>query len=263
MLSRKLSSLSRLNMEILDCRCVRLDSRWRAENICSPFSRIYLVTEGTGFLRCRDRVIAMSPGHIYVVPAGLRFSYWCEERFCKVYFHISVPLPSGYDLLERIGDCVSFPAPETVVFMANHLHSEQIADMLQIKAELYGILRGCLEGDSQRFQGAYSEMVAAAMAYIQKNLSAALNIDSVAKELGVSGETLRKTFRQEVGVPMGKYIRDRVLNRAELEVRRGEYSAKEISERLGFSDQFYFSRCFSDKFGLSPMKYRKKIKPEQ
>jgi len=30
-----------------------------------------------------------------------------------------------------------------------------------------------------------------------------------------------------------------------------------------FSEQFYFSRCFSEKFGLSPVKYRKKINPEQ
>ena len=101
------------------------------------------------------------------------------------------------------------------------------------------------------------------MAYIQENLSAALDTDSAAMALGVSAEKLRKTFRTEVGVPVGKYIRDRVLNRAELEIRRGEFSVKEISERLGFSDQFYFSRCFSDKFGLSPVKYRKKIKPEQ
>ena len=260
---RKLSGLTRLNMEILDYRYAQLDARWNAADISSPFSRVYLVTEGTGYLRCGDRVITMTPGNIYVVPAGLRFSYWCDGSFQKVYFHISVPLPSGYDLLEDIGTCVSFPAPETVAFVEEKLHSEQLADIMRIKAELYGILSRCLEGDTQQISGTYSEAVAGAMAYIQENLSAALDTDSVAKALGVSAEKLRKTFRTEVGVPVGKYIRDRVLNRAELEIRRGEFSVKEISERLGFSDQFYFSRCFSDKFGLSPVKYRKKIKPEQ
>lgn len=263
MLSRKLSGLSRLNMEILDYRYARLDSGWNAANISSPFSRIYLVTEGAGYLRCQGRIITMTPGNIYVIPAGLRFSYWCEGSLCKTYFHVSVPLPSGYDLLEGIGGCVSFPAPETVAFMAEKLCSERLADMMRIKAELYGILCRCLEGDTQRIHGAYSETVAGAMEYIQGKLSAELNIATVAKELGVSEEKLRKTFRREVGVPVGRYIRDRVLNRAELEVRRGEFSVKEISEQLGFSDQFYFSRCFSDKYGLSPVKYRKKIKPEQ
>ncbi|MBQ7363709.1 MAG: helix-turn-helix transcriptional regulator [Clostridia bacterium] len=34
----------------------------------------------------------------------------------------------------------------------------------------------------------------------------------------------------------------------------------EISERLGFSDQFYFSRRFKQKYGLSPREYRNKTR---
>ena len=30
-----------------------------------------------------------------------------------------------------------------------------------------------------------------------------------------------------------------------------------ISERYGFCDQFYFSRRFKEKFGVTPQKYRK------
>lgn len=263
MLSRKLSGLSRLNMEILDYRCVELGAWWRAEDICSPFTRIYMVFGGVGYLRWQDWETVMTPGNIYVVPAGTRFSYWCEAGFSKVYFHVSVPLPNGYDLTERIAGCVSFPAPETVAFARENFRSERLADMLRLKAELYRILFCCLEGDTGQLPGACSETVAGAMEYIQRNLSAGLDTERVARELGISGEKLRKIFRQEVGVPVGKYMRDRVLNRAELEVRRGEFSVKEISDQLGFSDQFYFSRCFSEKFGLSPVKYRKKIKPEQ
>ena len=111
-------------MEILDHRCVRLDTWWSAQNISSPFSGIYLVTEGTGYLRCRDCVVSMKPGNIHVVPAGLRFSYWCEAEFRKAYFHVSVPLPSGYDLLEGILEIVSFYAPEIVAFVGDNLCTE-------------------------------------------------------------------------------------------------------------------------------------------
>ena len=34
----------------------------------------------------------------------------------------------------------------------------------------------------------------------------------------------------------------------------------EVSERLGFCDQFYFSRYFKKRCGESPLKYRKRMK---
>ena len=38
----------------------------------------------------------------------------------------------------------------------------------------------------------------------------------------------------------------------------GNMSVGEISEKLGFCDQFYFSRRFKKRFGLSPREYVKK-----
>jgi AraC-like DNA-binding protein len=31
----------------------------------------------------------------------------------------------------------------------------------------------------------------------------------------------------------------------------------QVSEHLGYSEQFYFSRCFKQSFGMSPREYRK------
>ena len=35
-------------------------------------------------------------------------------------------------------------------------------------------------------------------------------------------------------------------------------SVKEIADRLGFFDQYYFSNYFKQKNGISPLEYRKK-----
>lgn len=85
----------------------------------------------------------------------------------------------------------------------------------------------------------------------------------MADALFIPPEQLRKAFRAETGIPIGKYIHNRLMTKAELEVRRGEFSVKELSQRLGFCDQFYFSRCFAQKYGLSPVKYRQKVNPHQ
>jgi AraC-like DNA-binding protein len=36
-----------------------------------------------------------------------------------------------------------------------------------------------------------------------------------------------------------------------------DYSMKEIAERLGFSNQYYFSKVFKENNGVSPSQYRK------
>lgn len=263
MINRRLSALSRLNMEILDFKYARLGDWWNAANISSPFTRIYMVTSGTGYLHYRDVDVQMTPGNIYVIPAGLRFSYSCENGFCKTYFHLSIPLPNGYDLLESINDCLCFSDEETVNSITDCIQSESVRDVIKIKASLYSLIYRCMESFTQNAPGAFSDHIAKAMEYIEANLSAALTAEQVADALCISTERLRKTFRAEMGVPVGKYIHNRVMNKAELEVRRGEFSVQEISEKFGFCDQFYFSRCFSEKYGMSPTKYRKKINANQ
>lgn len=263
MLNRKLSALSRLNMEILDFKYVRLDDWWNAADISSPFTRVYMVTAGTGYLHYRDVDIRMTPGNVYVIPAELRFSYSCENGFCKTYFHLSILLPNGCDLMESIDDCLCFSDEETVNSITACIQSESVKDVIQIKASLYSLIYRCVEHIEQKDPGAFSDQVAKAMEYIEANLSAALTAEHIAEALFLSTERLRKNFRAETGVPIGKYIHNRIMYRAELEVRRGEFSVKEISEMLGFCDQFYFSRCFSEKYGMPPTQYRKKINANQ
>jgi transcriptional regulator GlxA family with amidase domain len=45
--------------------------------------------------------------------------------------------------------------------------------------------------------------------------------------------------------------------KAEQMLKNSTMSVAEISERLGFSEQFYFSKCFKQNFGLPPREYRK------
>lgn len=259
MIHRKLSTLSRVNMEIIDFQYRELDDWWKATNLSSPFTRVYMVTKGVGYLHYHNVDITMTPGNIYVIPAGLRFSYSCENGFCKSFFHILVPLPNGYDLFENSNEIFCFSDEKIVNRTAEILYSDSIKDIMQIRADLYSIICRCLESAEQKTPGQLSDHVVKATEYIEENLSSSLTLDKIAGALLISPERLRKTFRAEIGVPIGKYINNRLMYKAELEIRRGEFTVKEISEKLGFYDQFYFSRCFTEKYGLSPTKYRKKV----
>ena len=66
-----------------------------------------------------------------------------------------------------------------------------------------------------------------------------------------------KHFQKELSVTVQEYLYDSLLSEASRILLRENLSMLEVSERLGFSDQFYFARRFKAKYGVSPSKYKK------
>jgi|APLak6261664116_1056043.scaffolds.fasta_scaffold04683_3 AraC-like DNA-binding protein len=79
----------------------------------------------------------------------------------------------------------------------------------------------------------------------------------VARRLGLSYESFRKKFREAMGQAPGRYRLEARMDHAVALIYQGRNTLKEISERLGFCDEFYFSRLFKRRFGQSPRSFRK------
>ena len=75
-----------------------LDERWHRSLVNDPFSRLYFVKEGQGWLIPEEgEKIAMESGRMYFVPAGLTFSYGCTHLE-KIFFHINIAGEDGTDI---------------------------------------------------------------------------------------------------------------------------------------------------------------------
>lgn len=250
------SSLMNINLHILHAEHSCVGNEWYAKNISSPFSRVYIVSEGSGKLTFPEGSVDMRAGFVYVIPAGLPFSCECTHSVTFDFFHISVPTPNGYDLMERLSHHIEFSDEAAVSAMSSLIKQKTLDKLFEIKSYLYQVLSRCSEEIDNADIQKHSAFVSDVMNYIDNNLSFSLTTESIAMNLLVSAAKIRKVFRNETGVPIGRYIRDRVLLSAEVKLRCTALSVKEISDSLGFVDQFYFSRCFSKKYGLSPSKYR-------
>ena len=79
----------------------------------------------------------------------------------------------------------------------------------------------------------------------------------VARRLGLSYESFRKKFRASIGQAPGRYRLEARMDHAVALIYQGRNSVREISAQLGFCDEFYFSRLFKHRFGLSPRAFRK------
>ena len=77
-----------------------------------------------------------------------------------------------------------------------------------------------------------------------------------AAELGVTTGTLSRTLTKLTGRTTKQLILDRVLLEAARLLRFSDLSIKEIAARLGYGDQFAFSKAFKRQRGEAPLDFR-------
>ena len=254
----------KMNMHISEIAYAHLDRDWRCPNGKAAFTRVYYIKNGRGELRYDGKKLALLPGNIYVIPAGLEYSYNCEDSLEKLYCHVNIFCYNRRDLTETM------KAPITLCDRLADIEraiacfrAGDVMNALRLKDLLYRTLCEAIEqaGTVGGEVRTYSPLIKQAVTYIEKNMRADLTASGIAEALFVSDSRLQKAFRAEMGVPIGKYITNRVLAVAEEQLRLSRRTIREISDSLGFCDRFYFSRMFRVRFGAAPAQYRKNVSP--
>lgn len=93
---------------------------------------------------------------------------------------------------------------------------------------------------------------------LKQHISSHITTENVASICNVSVSKINKLFASYAGCGVHSYLIKLKINEAILLLRDG-HSSKEISNKLGFNNQNYFSITFKRETGLSPMNYKKKM----
>ena len=96
--------------------------------------------------------------------------------------------------------------------------------------------------------------------YIGSHLSEAPTIATLAEALGYSTSHIRTVFRNQLGVSLGRYIRESRLSEAAKRLQSGEESISDIAQQCGFESHHAFSRAFKNAYGLPPKAYGKRLR---
>ncbi|MBO5879865.1 MAG: helix-turn-helix domain-containing protein [Clostridia bacterium] len=254
-----LSLISLAEIKISRARYVELNSRWNFTTSGAPYSRLYFVSEGGGFLKTKSGYTEMEAGKVYFIPAGCAFSCGCE-RLCKVFFHISISTPEKYSLFSSVKEVYSLPySVENIEKMREMLKSDNYLDVIKLKESVLSVLLELCDkysfGDTPIKK--HSELVSKVIDYIDGNLRINLKVADIAKATFSSESKIRNSFLSEMGIPIGKYIDDMVFFSAMNLLSEKENSVADVAARLGFCDQFYLSRRFKERMGVSPREFKK------
>lgn len=92
--------------------------------------------------------------------------------------------------------------------------------------------------------------------YMQQHLSRSLSLEELAASINFSASHYSAIFRKKTGFSPIEYFNHLKMQKACQYLLYTELRIKEISDKLGIEDPFYFSRMFNKLMGMSPNQYR-------
>lgn len=101
-----------------------------------------------------------------------------------------------------------------------------------------------------------SKPVAECIEYIYVHIQERITVDCLALHTGLSPSHLSRLFKQETGVSISDYIREKRVEKAQELLRFCDFSLIEIANFLSFSSQSHFTQVFREFTGMTPKKYR-------
>lgn len=278
-----------LNFQMLNVGLAFHDADWNWKNVVSPFTRIYLVTEGHAKLYLPNGVTDLKPSYMYIIPAHTVHSYECMGKFSHYYLHFY----EGFKKETDIFDFYEFPVevdadsldgsifynmckhhPETTLPASDpssydtmgkfmdyvHRYNELALDAkLELRGSMLLLFSRFVKYAKPRVW-TKDKRLARTLNYIHNNIYEEIRIDDLASIACVTKSHFIRLFSKTFGMSPLQYINKKKIERAELLLITENAPIKEIAYDLGYNDHSYFIRLFKKIVGITPMAYRRSMR---
>lgn len=253
---------NQISLALLTYGHARINPTWKGNSINRTYSYLYYIYKGESIISTETEKTKLTAGNWYLIPAGYNFKYFCENSMEHIYFHIMLCGTDKLDMLRNLEKPLKMSvATMPEFFFENIKNTDDFLTSLRLKNHIYDVVIDILSKNNISLeQPILSECVQNAIRYIFNNPTAQLTTTEIAKNSFVSTSKLTKQFKKELSMSVQEYLYNILLSNASHLISSTNLSLLEISEELGFSDQFYFSRKFKEKYGISPMKYKQQNK---
>lgn len=228
---------------------------WKYSAMFVVRGQMILITSGKEYTINPNEyfIIDMDKPHIYASYADdTEFFWFCfdgndSDTFVENILkktHVYIPLH-----LNRIYD-----AFYDVVYRGK----ETPLDEIIISSLIHVILADALSQKNYTKNHELSDIEKAAT-YLERNFERQISIGNLAQMLFLNPSYFSRKFKQEKGVSPKTYLMNIRLNAAKLLLTDTNLSVHELSEKVGFTDDTYFITYFKNRYGVTPLEYRKRI----
>lgn len=229
------------------------------------YSLEYLIG-GKGEIQIDGKSYFPEQGDVYLLPQHHDHTYWsskerpmhkiwlnvsgslCEQLF-KTYHVLNQPVFQKVNMENQFMELLT---------VCKQLNLTDVERTERTTLLFHKLVLTLYEQSTRQLMSPIPEPVRQAKAFFENHLTSKVSMSDVARSVNLSSSQLTRQFKGVVGQTPYDYFLSKKLEMAQLLLVETRLSIQEISDRLAFSDEHYFSNLFKQKLGLSPSNWRKK-----
>ena len=124
-------------------------------------------------------------------------------------------------------------------------------DCLQARQFFFAVLNCLGPADQDEERPPLDPRIASILDDLKRDLPDSVVIQDLAEDVGLSASRLMHLFKQEMGLPLRRYLLWLRLRKSALLMKQG-ITLTEAAHAAGFSDSAHLSRTFKEMFGVAP-----------
>ncbi len=241
---------------------------------------VHFILHGKGTLEIGGKSYKLQRGQIFVIPPDVETYYYSDPEDPWHYTWVSFGGTRAGYFLEKAGITAENPVRDTYIEperfleltekILNH-HELTVANELLRTSLLYEIIallvesqnqQKSKEGEEEVYDYSPDVYVNTAIEYIGEHYPHT-KVSEIASYIGISRYYLTHIFKEKLHVSPQEFLLNYRMEQANRLLRTTGLSVQEVSEKVGYENPLTFSKTFKNKFGLSPKKYREKMKREE
>ncbi|HET9569877.1 MAG TPA: two-component regulator propeller domain-containing protein [Bacteroidales bacterium] len=99
--------------------------------------------------------------------------------------------------------------------------------------------------------------------FMEENMSnSELTVDQLVSVVGMGRTVFFNKLKGILGMSPIEFIKETRIKRAAQLLDTGQFNVSEVSFQIGMNDARYFSKCFKQKYGMTPSEYKNKTTPK-
>ena len=225
----------------------------------SNYELVY-VLRGQGDICLGSRQFTVRTGDLVCFCPGVLHSLSVARQPCMEFYGVHFTLTSGVDRLP-LPEVAKIEPPGRLEPLFKSLFEiykqktylyqwRQNLLLEQILCEILSALHG---------ENAPAELIRIkkVLEHIHEDPARPFTLEDLTARSGVKKTLFLQSFRRMTGTTPKQYILGLRLEYARDLLLETDVPVAQVAERCGFSDSFYFSRCFKNHFSTSPRQYRK------
>ena len=234
-----------------------------------PHHTLHYVLEGRGTLTIGDKEYTVSPGWVFVLPAGISVSYYPDVKnpWSYVWFGFEGSLSQTVTEVGFNEDAPLFRMPkpkeitDLITAMVHRVKGDSLSEYLFVKSVFLRLISdiAAKKETEKPLASPHRAIISEVLSLIEANYrSPALSVEMICSIVHVSHSYLCKVFLRETGMTMRRAIINQRMRVAKILLSEGK-TLREAAEMCGYRDIIHFAKEFRRYAGDPPGAFRKKV----